>query len=43
MLGQRGQIPHLEKAHKYSHLEKTAKDIPPYEKHLSIGLLIANN
>jgi len=43
MPGKHRQIPRLETARKYSHLEKTAKEIPPYEKHLSIGLLIGNN
>lgn len=41
--GQRGQIPRPEIARKYDHLEKIAGEIPPYEEHLSIGLLIGNN
>ena len=41
--GQRGQIPRPETARKYEHLEKIADEIPPYEEHLSIGLLIGNN
>ena len=41
--GQRGQIPRPETARKYDHLEKVAGEIPPYEEHLSIGLLIGNN
>ena len=41
--GHRGQIPRPEIAHKYEHLEKIADEIPPYEEHLSIGLLIGNN
>ena len=35
-----GQIPRPETARKYDHLEKIAGEIPPYEEHLSIGLLI---
>lgn len=41
--GLRRQIPHLETARKYGHLKKIADEIPPYEEHLSIGLLIGNN
>lgn len=41
--GQRGQIPRPETARKYEHLENIADEIPPYEEHLSIGLLIGNN
>ena len=41
--GQRGQILRPETARKYEHLEKIADEIPPYEEHLSIGLLIGNN
>ena len=41
--GQRAQIPRPETARKYEHLEKIADEIPPYEEHLSIGLLIGNN
>jgi len=41
--GQRGQIPRPETARQYDHLEKIAGEIPPYEEHLSIGLLIGNN
>ena len=41
--GQRGQIPRPETARKYEHLEKIADEIPPYEDHLSIGLLIGND
>lgn len=41
--GQRGQIPRPETARKYEHLEKIAEEIPTYEEHLSIGLLIGNN
>ena len=41
--GQRREIPRPETACKYDHLEKIAKEIPPYEEHLNIGLLIGNN
>ena len=41
--GQRGQIPRPETARKYDHLEEIAEEIPPYEEHLNIGLLIGNN
>lgn len=41
--GQPGQIPRPEIARKYEHLKRTAEEIPPYEEHLSIGLLIGNN
>ena len=41
--GQCGQIPRPETAHKYDHLEKIVEEIPPYEEHLNIGLLIGNN
>ena len=39
----RGQIPRPKTARKYEHLERIADEIPPYEEHLNIGLLIGNN
>ena len=41
--GLRGQIPRPETARNYAHLEGIADEIPPYEEHLNIGLLIGNN
>ena len=41
--GLRGLVPRPETARKYEHLENIADEIPPYDEHLSIGLLISNN
>jgi len=37
------QIPRPGTARNYEHLEKIADEIPPYDEHLSLGLLIGNN